>query len=57
MTLSHINPLPAPSILLDKCQMKSFEDINILIIIKLFCLKTVCFGKSFYVKKSMLKKK
>ena len=43
-------------ILLDKCQ-KSFEDINILIKIKLVWLKKTCFfGKSFYLKKCIEKK-
>ena len=40
-------PLPALSILtifLDKCQMKSFEHINILNKVKLFCLKKKCFS-------------
>ena len=46
-------PFPALSILtifLDKCQMKSLEDINILIRVKLFCLKN-----SFFEKKKILK--
>ena len=45
-------PFPALSILtifLDKCQMKSLEDINILIRVKLFCLKN-----SFFEKKKIL---
>ena len=37
-------------ILLDKCQIKSFEDINILIQVELFCLKT------FFWKKLLEKK-
>ena len=44
-------------ILLDKCQKKSFEDINILIKIKFVWLKKTCFfGKSFYLKKCIEKK-
>ena len=31
--------------------MKSFENINILIKVKLFCLKNICVGESFYLKK------
>ena len=54
-------PLPALSILTifqDKCQMKRFEDINILIKVKLFCLKTLFFlEKSFCLKKKFLKRK
>ena len=47
------------TILLDKCQMKSFENINTLIEIKLFCLKNVFlfFGKSFMKKNCYLKQK
>ena len=33
------------TILLDKCQMKSFENINISIKVKLFCVKNVFFWK------------
>ena len=47
-------PFPALSILtilLDKHQMKSFENINILIKVKLFCWKKFFFQKSFYLKK------
>ena len=46
-------PFPALSILtipLDKCQMKSTENINILDEIILFCLKNFFFLKSFYFK-------
>ena len=53
-------PFPAISILtifLDKCQMKSFEDIKILIKVKLFCLKNLVFGKSFYLKKKVFENK
>ena len=45
------------TILLDKCQMKSFENINILIKVKLFCLKNVFFWKAFIWKKYILKNK
>ena len=54
-------PFPALSILmlfLDKCQMKTFENNNILIKVKLFCLKNVFFfEKSFYLKNVFEKKK
>ena len=44
---------------LDKCQMKSFENINILIKVKLFCLKNVLFLEKkllFEKKKGFMKK-
>ena len=47
-------PFPALSvltILLDKQLMKSFENINILIKVKLFVGKSFFFQKSFYLKK------
>ena len=47
-------PFPALSILtilLDKQLMKSFENNNILIKVKLFCWKKFFFQKSFYLKK------
>ena len=37
--------------------MKSFEDIHILRKVKLFCLKNLFFGKSFYLKKKDFKNK
>ena len=49
-----VTPFPALSILtilLDKQLMKSFENINILIKVKLFCWKKLMFQKSFYLKK------
>ena len=39
------------TILLDKHQIKSFENINILIKVKLFCWKKLVFQNSFYLKK------
>ena len=45
------------SILLDKGQIKSFEDINILIKIELFCLKTVfCFWKKLLFEEKKVRK-
>ena len=49
-------PFPALMILLDKCQMKSFENINILIEVNLFCLKTFFLEKAFIQKISLKKK-
>ena len=42
-----------PTILLDKCQMKSFESISILIKVKTFLVEKPYFWKSFYLKKNM----
>ena len=50
-------PFPAFSILaipLDKCQIKSFENINILIEVKLFCLKNAFFEKDFHLKEKIV---
>ena len=47
------------TILLDKCYLKSFEDIIVLIKMKLFCLKMFkkrFFGKSCYLNKNMFLK-
>ena len=41
---------------LDKCQMKSFKNNNILIKVKIFCLKKFFLEKSFYLKTKFLKK-
>ena len=37
----------------DKCQIESFEDINILIKVKLFCLKNVFFEKKLSFEKKL----
>ena len=44
------------TILLDKCQMKSFKNINILIKVKLFGLKKFFMWKRLLLKKIVLKK-
>ena len=53
-------PFPACPMLtipLDKRQMKSFENINILIEVKLFCLKNFCFSKKIFLGKRLFLKK
>ena len=47
----HFSALSILTILRDKQLMKSFENINILIKVKLFCWKKFFFQKSFYLKK------
>ena len=44
-------------IFLDKSQMKSFEDINISIKVKLYCLKKLLFEKYAFENKNMSLKK
>ena len=51
-------PLRALSILtnfFDKCQMKSIEDINVLIKVKLFCWKNLLFWKKFLFERKFKK--
>ena len=42
------------TILLDKCQMKSFKNINILIEVILFCLKNFFFWKKAFIWKTFV---
>ena len=49
-TYTRFSALSILTIFLDKCQMKSFEDINILIKVKVFCLKTFFWKKLLFEK-------
>ena len=44
-------------VFVDKCEMKSSEDINILITIELFCLKNVFFWKNLLFEKKVFEYK